>query len=423
LFCRQLGLWARAIPIVGLLRPPSVRQLKPISTYLRERAAMQCEIDLSGPSQTKRFRFFVLSCRDLESDFRLPLVHALRQHYSTCYIRLKRRPVVWDPDATEMSILRFLVYVWRLKQGHEINVYFNTTNTSFPLLTALLRLIAPRGLWCLDMHDDLLYESTGLRRLRESIAVAIMRAFSHVVVCAAPTLLELFPEARHLGNASHILPLPRPAAMTNEVLVIASFDDRFDFDFMSEVADLCAETQFHLYGWVSLNHGPTQQSLTALRGRHANIHYHGPYTLDDLPIILGRYHISLAPYCTGIRKAHFIDPLRFYHCLNAGLELISTDIPQARYMSRYLHIAPDPRECAAMLAALRRGTLTRPNAYSPITWEHKRERLVEIISNALPGWARKPGLRHPSIRHGLAAENRDSVRDIPAGKKAHGSAP
>jgi hypothetical protein len=192
---------------------------------------------------------------------------------------------------------------------------------------------------------------------------------------------------------------------------------------MSGVADLCSENRFHLYGWVSLDHGPTQQSLTALCRKHVNIHYHGPYTLDDLPIILGRYHISLAPYCTGIRKAHFIDPLRFYHCLNAGLELISTDIPQARYMSRYLHIARDPRECAAMLAALQRGTLARQGAYSPITWEQKRERLVEIISTALPGLARNPGLRLLSGRHGLGAENPGSVRDIPAGKKVQRSAP
>jgi hypothetical protein len=89
--------------------------------------------------------------------------------------------------------------------------------------------------------------------------------------------------------------------------------------------------------------------------------------------------VTLAPYRRDVPKVRYIDPERFYHCLNAGLEVISTDIPAARRMSQWLNIARDPSECAAILAALRSGNLAKRDAYSPITWDQRIGRLVEII--------------------------------------------
>ena len=51
----------------------------------------------------ERFRFFVFTCRDPKSDFRLPLVDALRHHYETYYIWLRRRPIVSGPTARGRS--------------------------------------------------------------------------------------------------------------------------------------------------------------------------------------------------------------------------------------------------------------------------------------------------------------------------------
>jgi hypothetical protein len=329
---------------------------------------------------TQRFRFFVFSSRDPRlGDFRTPFVEALRQQYETYYIKLGRHSSMSGPVKMEMSLSQLLLFFWRLRRDDVLNVYFNSTDTSFPLLTGLLRLISPRGVWCLDMYEELRYESTGLQRLHLSIALMILRSISDIILCSAPTLIELFPKARHLGLASHMLPLPRNAERTNEVLVLASFDDRCDFNFLSKVAVLCPETQFHLHGRASDNLVPTQQQLTAICNTHSNIHYHGAYTHDDLPTLLRRYDVTLAPYCGDVPKIRYIDPERFYHCLNAGLEVVSTDIPAARRMSQWLNIARDPSECAAILAALRRGNLAKRGAYSPITWEQRIKRLVEII--------------------------------------------
>ncbi len=105
--------------------------------------------------------------------------------------------------------------------------------------------------------------------------------------------------------------------------------------------------------------------------------------MADLPGILSRYRISVAPYRIGDLLTRYIDPLRFYHCLNAGLEVVSTDIPQARYMEKHVHVVTDVTTCADTLAAIQTGQLAKQPAYTPITWEQRAERLVEIIRSKL----------------------------------------
>ncbi len=332
---------------------------------------------------SKRFRFFVFTCRDPKSDFRLPLVDALRRDHPTYYIWLRRRPIVSGPNAgdpfVEMSAAGLLRFMRNSQRDDAINVYFNSTNTYFPAMSALLRMIAPPGVWCLDMHDDLRYHNTGIKRWREQRIIATLCRLSHVVVHAAPTLRELFPKSVHLGNASNILPLPATEARNRQVLIIASFDERFDFDFVSAVALACPHSSFHLHGWTRPGDTETMNQVTELADRHANIEYHGPYTMADLPGILGRYRVSLAPYRTDTLLTRYIDPLRFYHCLNAGLEVISTGIPQARFMERWVHVVSDVSQCAATLAAVQQGQLAKQPNYAPITWDQRAVELTAII--------------------------------------------
>ncbi|MDQ2764477.1 MAG: hypothetical protein M3Y22_13685, partial [Pseudomonadota bacterium] len=312
---------------------------------------------------------------------------ALRRHHNTYYIWLRRRPVISGPTASdpaiEMSLSGFLRFIRKLTHDNMINVYFNSSNTYFPGLSTVLRLVAATGIWCLDMHDDLRYHNTGFKRWRETLIISLLRRLSHVTVHAAPTLQELFPDSQHLGNASNILPLARANSVTNDVLIIASFDERFDFEFLSKLAQARPELQFHLYGWTRPDATATMQQIKAIDTDFVNIHYHGPYNMADLPSILAAYQVSVAPYRINTLLTRYIDPLRFYHCLNAGLEVISSDIPQARYMHDWLHVVPNVAACARTLAAIRSGALAKQPAYSPITWEQRADRLVEII-RALP---------------------------------------
>jgi hypothetical protein len=333
--------------------------------------------------QSEQYRFFVLTCRDPKTDFRLPLVDALRRHYETYYIWLRRHPIVSGPGPGDvpapMSLLDLLRFMRRSRRNDRTNVYFNSTNTYFPTTITGLRALAAPGVWCFDMHDDLRYHNTGLTRWRESQVIALQRRMSHLTVHAAPTLQELFPDSIQLGNASNILPVPAACSDKNDVLIIASFDERFDFDFVDELARACPGLNFHLHGWTRPGDITTHTQIVDLAARRANIQYHGGYTMADLPCILERYRISVAPYRTGTDLTRYIDPLRFYHCLNAGLEVVSTDIPQARFMAKHLHVVSDATACADALSAIQAGELAKQPAYTPITWEQRADRLVEII--------------------------------------------
>lgn len=335
--------------------------------------------------RSERFRFFVFTCRNPKSDFRLPLVDALRHDHDVYYIWLRRRPVVSGPGpndtSQEMSLAALLSFIRGVRQDDRINVYLNSTNTYFPGMTIILRTLAAAGVWCFDMHDELRYHNTGFKRWTEGVIIALLRRLSHVTVHAAPTLQELFPDSRHLGNASNILPLTLTNRGEDTVLIIASFDERFDFEFMAELSRLCPATRFDLHGWTRPDDTATMARLTALAANHANIRYDGPYTMADLPGILSRYRVSVAPYRANSPITRYIDPLRYYHCLNAGLEVISTDIPQARFLQDWIHIAPDAATCAAMLASIHAGKSAKQPNYRPITWEQKADRLIEIIRN------------------------------------------
>ena len=337
----------------------------------------------SEPQRPAPFRFFVFTCRDPRTDFRLPLVDALRRHYETTYIWLRRRPIVSGPNpadpAIEMSLRNFLRYIRGIRSDHTTNIYFNSTNTYFPGLSTVLRVAAAAGVWCLDMHDDLRYHNQGINRWREELIISLLRRLSHVTVHAAPTLQQLFPDSRHLGNASNIRPLPRDRNQGDSVLIIASFDERLDFNFLSELARMTPGIHYHLHGWTRPGDSVTKVQMSAVVAKHDNIHYHGPYEMDDLPAILSEYRVTVAPYRTDTEITQYIDPLRFYHCLNAGVEVVSTDIPQARYMRNYVHVVADPAACADAIASIQSGSLAKQPTYSPITWEQRADRLVEIL--------------------------------------------
>lgn len=348
----------------------------------------------SKPLRNARFRFFVFTCRDPKTDFRLPLVDALRRHHQTYYIWLRRRPVVSGPDAdsaaVEMSLADLLRFIWRFKRDDATNVYFNSTNTYFPGMTVALRLVATPGIWCFDLHDDLRYHNTGLKRWREGMIVSVLCRLSNVVVHAAPTLQELSPRSRHLGNASNILPAPANTAQNDHVLIIASFDERFDFDFLSELAGLCPHIQFHLHGWTRADDPATAEQIRMIVNRNDNMIYHGGYTMAELPGILSSFRVTVAPYRMNTTITRYIDPLRYYHCLNAGLEVISTDIPQARYLEGCIHVVSDATECAQVLNEVRSGRLTKQPFYTPITWEQRADELVDILRDPVGGGVSPP---------------------------------
>ena len=332
----------------------------------------------------------LLTCRDRPVDFRAPLADELAALGNEIYyVFLKRRPAVTGPGesaAQEMSFPSFVAFMIRLCRRSKSTLIFNSTNLAFPFVSAGLRALCG-GLWCFDMHDDLLYDYTGWHRARSRIGLWVVENSSHLIVHGAPTLGELFPGSHHLGNASVLQPIYRERPDFSRVLIIASLDERFDFRLVASVAAMLPGKRFELFGRISRNDPAIAANLHALLAANPNIEYFGPYTDSDLPSLLARNPVMFAPYKMGSNLTRYIDPLRYYHCLNSGMEVVSTDIPQAHVLAEHLHIAKSAEEVCERLEAIARDPRRRRNSTQTANlhnWRRRAERLLHIVSQISP---------------------------------------
>jgi hypothetical protein len=342
------------------------------------------------PSEPLKHRYpgpiVLLTCRPRAVDFRAALADELAaMGNDVYYVFLKSKPQVTGPGATrprEMSFPAFVAFIVRLCRGSRSVLVFNSTNLVFPFITTALRILCG-GFWCFDMHDELLYNQKGWRLMRSRLGLWTIRKFSNTLVHGAPTLTELFPESHHLGNASALQPIHREAPDFSRILIIASLDERFDFQLAEEVAGLLPERTFELFGRVSRDDPAITAKRDALLKACPNIKYFGAYEDADLPQLLARTPVMFAPYKMGSKLTRYIDPLRYYHCLNSGMEVVSTDIPQAHMLAERLHIARTPQEIAATIEWVARDPAQRRNFNLPTamhSWRQRAERLLDIVS-------------------------------------------
>lgn len=321
--------------------------------------------------------FIVLTCRPASSDFRFHLARELSGlGHRVTYIFLKRRPTVTDLEtgqAQQWSLGKLVAYFVGLRRRSPAPIVFNSTNLAFPLMSVGLRLLSGTR-WCLDMHDDLLYGSKGVRRFRMAALQALLVSQSDLIVHAAPTLKTLFPRSRHVGNGSSLTRLSKTREDPRRILIMASLDERFDFALMRQAAERCPERSFEVYGRISQNDPAVARALDALLAEVPNVSYHGPYSDPELPDLLARYLVAFAPYKVGDRLTDYIDPLRFYHCLASGTGLVSTAIPQALAMRDRIEVLEnlDQLDAALARAAQQRGGPVR-------TWRQVAERVAELV--------------------------------------------
>jgi glycosyltransferase involved in cell wall biosynthesis len=339
--------------------------------------------------ENERWHIVLLTCRTVSTDFRWPLAQELQAlGHHVHYIHLKRRPVVTDLSAAgakrEFTLIDFLTYMRAEFPARKPLLFINSTNLVFPILSHTLRALCG-GLWVFDMHDDLLYGKRSLARIKAKAAQRILISGSDRMVHAAPTLGELFPFSTHLGNASTMTTIERPNADFKNILVLASIDERLDFEFLASVAHLNPDLSFHIYGQISGDDARIRSRVDALIETAGNVRYLGPYVNDDLPGILSRYAVTLAPYAIGTRLTYYIDPLRYYHCLNSGMEVISTAIPKARDLEDSLHIVREPAEVGSVLYRLANDRTYRRNSGSTASehnWRNRANKLMTIAIDA-----------------------------------------
>jgi teichuronic acid biosynthesis glycosyltransferase TuaH len=152
--------------------------------------------------------------------------------------------------------------------------------------------------------------------------------------------------------------LPRPV-----VGLIGQLSERIDLD----VLDAIAGAGFSLLIVGPLDPRWGQQRFNELIGR-SHVHYAGPVPPSAVPSYLAAIDVGITPYRdTPFNRASF--PLKTLEYLGAGLPVVSTDLPAARWLRADLARADpdrwDPARAEGVAAADQILALARANAEFP----------------------------------------------------------
>lgn len=284
--------------------------------------------------------------------YRSHLVRALADRgHEVSIVLAQRNPVLQTlgAESRRLSPLAFARWLRGVCRRYPNAIVLNSTTISFPITSAILRATCG-GLWCFDLYDH--FGTQGLTapdQLRRRLAQRFVHAVSDFTIRPCHTSIELLPSSLYLPSASHVRRVERPAPDFGRVLVLASFDQRTDWKLLDELADLAPGREIDLVGRVYDFEKP---ALDALLARRANVRHLGAYRDADLDSILSRYSVMVAPYIVNSDVTRYIDPNRYRHGLNSGLEVITTEVPQAHAFGDKLHIARDATHIAAILDRL-----------------------------------------------------------------------
>jgi hypothetical protein len=331
-------------------------------------------------------RIYVFSTRSYERDFRRFLAEALRRRgHDVHHVHIGRTTRVLDaagrPTAFKgvSGFLRLIRHLRAQPACADDPVFIDSTGPYTPVRSLALRAMLGPGLWCYDIFDDMSYGYRGWMRVRTRIAIALLSRLSGVQLTLSGETLRLFPRAVHLDNAAHTGRIERTKPNDRDLVLLSSIDERFDAEFVRRLAALAPDRRLFLHGRAA-----SAQALDALLRERPNIVYRGEFRYDDIGAILAPYAVALAPYRIN-RLTEFINPDKYYYFLNSGMEVISTDIPQAHRMRDRIHVAHAPADVPAIMERLRADRSFRKNAAGPVIgWDQRASELLEIISGVGP---------------------------------------
>jgi hypothetical protein len=336
--------------------------------------------DPASPSR----QFYVFSVRAYEHDFRQFLIAALRrQGHRVCHIHIGRSTRVTDDGGTRSDFpgaagfLRLLRRLRASARSAADPVFIDSTGPYTPVRSLALRAALGPGIWCYDIFDNMSYDYRGWMRLRTGVAIRVLCRLSPVQLTLSRETLRLFPSAIHLDNAAHTGPITRTAPNDRDLVLLSSIDERLDIEFVRRLAALAPDRSLFVYGRAA-----SAQRLDALLHERPNIVYRGEFGYGDIDAILAPFSVALAPYAIN-KLTEYINPDKYYYFLNSRMEVISTDIPQARRMRERIHIAQSPADVPTIMERLRADPKFRKNAAGPVIgWDQRASELVEIIARA-----------------------------------------
>jgi hypothetical protein len=337
-----------------------------------------------------RMPFFFMSASLLDNDYRYPLIQALlAKGHAVYHLRVGRQNILTASASDReqfsgvLGFVRLIAHIRReLKVIDPRVVFIDSAGVFLPLRILALR-AAFRGLWCLDIFDNLLYDLRGFRRLMRSCALSLLASLSPIKLVLSAETLRLFPTAHHLDNAAHTHRTERDEAAFRHLVCLFSIDRRFDFNLVAEVAAMAPDLLIYLYGRLAAADTTTRRQFDGLLESHSNIIFRGEYSFEDVDNILRPFAIGFTPYITDDLLTDFINPDKYYLFLNSGMEVISTNVPQARRMQESLHIVRSAREMINLVSRLQNDKAARKNSIPgrEYSWQDRADDLVRIVQS------------------------------------------
>lgn len=318
----------------------------------------------------------------------MPLIKALKaKGHKVWHIRVNRLNVLTQPNNERTEFAGFFGFIRLVKslRVHSNNrefpaIFIDSTGACVPIRSLLLRTLL-RGIWCFDIFDNLLYELRGFSRFKRWLGLSLLAHFSQIKLVLSREVLSLFPSAYHFDNAAHTKRISRAESDFGNLVILFSIDNRFDFELVNELAVLAPQLKIYLYGRLATKTPKLERQLVDLCAKNPNVLFRGEYRFDEIDAILAPFIVGFMPYATNSSLTKFINPDKYYLFLNSGMEVVSTDIPQARYLADHIHIVHSAREIASLLTRLQHDATYRKNVNfsQDFTWEQRAEDLVGIV--------------------------------------------
>jgi hypothetical protein len=331
--------------------------------------------------------FYFISSRLYDRDFRKPLIKALRaEGHTVWHIRIGRTNILTrsDGDVTQFGwafgFVKLVKYLRSYSHTHKSQLICVESSACAFIVRSILLRASIHGLWCFDIFDNFLYDLRGFRRLKRRLEIFVATLVCPIRIVLSSELLRLVPHAHHLDNAGIAERRPRLEINYRDLVILFSVDSRLDFRLVKQVAGLIPQSKIYLYGRLGSQNRETKLKLDELC-IYQNIIYRGEYEFDDVDAILAPFGIGFSPYVTNDFLTEFINPDKFYFFLQSGMEVISTEIPQARKMSEHIHIARSADEVVEIMARIQSDPSCRRNHNfgKDFNWGRRAQEFVDII--------------------------------------------
>jgi glycosyltransferase involved in cell wall biosynthesis len=182
----------------------------------------------------------------------------------------------------------------------------------------------------------------------------------------------------HFSRAGVLVPPPEIGSLPKPVIgMFGVFDQRTDGDLLIRIA-----REFSQGSMVVI--GPTDRDIHPFLGL-GNIHFTGRVLYDDLPKWISGIDVCILPYHVDV-QTRAINPLKIREYLATGKPVVSTPLPEAVKLEKYLTISDPDSFCDAISHVLQgrpTSAVALKELLSPESWEIKAQQFLDFVLEGL----------------------------------------